>query len=200
MTARLNLTGVRFGRLVAQTYSAPSHWDCVCDCGEYRRVYVGSLRRGTTNSCGCYQKDRASAANTTHGFRQSRAYTAWVNMRRRCSAEAGKDRAWYFDKGIAVCKRWLKFENFLADMGEPPVGLSLDRKDGNKGYSKSNCRWATPQRQSHNSKVTKLTDSDVRSIRLDTRPYKEIARQYGVSVGHVCKVRSGKFYTRLLED
>jgi hypothetical protein len=104
----------------------------------------------------------------------------------------------YSGRGIAVCKRWLKFENFLTDMGEAPAGYTLDRINGKKGYSPTNCRWATPTQQAHNSRVTKLTDADVLAIRNDMRPYKEIAAQYGVSAGHVCKVRSGKFYTRLM--
>jgi hypothetical protein len=198
MTARIDRTGQRYGRLVAVKYVGAQKWECLCDCGATCYPHSASLARGHTQSCGCFASERRRVANTTHGHRHSRAYTAWVNMRRRCSAGVGdKDYAWYGQRGITVCKRWAKFENFYADMGDPPKGTSLDRKNPNRGYMPSNCRWATAAQQAHNSRVTKLSDADVRAIRSDSRPYKEIAAQYGVSPGHVCKVRSGKFYTRL---
>jgi hypothetical protein len=63
-----------------------------------------------------------------------------------------KDRAYYLygGAGVKVARRWHKFENFLADMGEQPCGLQLDRKNNNLAYSKSNCRWATTKEQAAN--------------------------------------------------
>lgn len=60
----------------------------------------------------------------------------------------------YGGRGIKVCKRWLKFENFLADMGERPAGLTLDRRNPNGNYHKRNCRWATKKIQLFNRRNT----------------------------------------------
>lgn len=69
-------------------------------------------------------------------------------MLRRC--RGGHDDHVYIDRGINVCERWLKFSNFLADMGERPDGTSLDRIDNAKGYDLSNCRWVTQKEQNNN--------------------------------------------------
>lgn len=68
----------------------------------------------------------------------------------RCLTRADRDYDRYGGRGIKVCKRWLKFENFLADMGERPPGTTLDRKDNKKGYNKKNCRWACAKTQANN--------------------------------------------------
>lgn len=69
-------------------------------------------------------------------------------MKRRCKPDGHYGR-----KGIAVCDRWVSFENFLADMGERPDGTTIDRIDSEKGYEPGNCRWATPDVQFSNKRV-----------------------------------------------
>lgn len=71
-------------------------------------------------------------------------------MKERCLNPKHKAYKAYGGRGITVCKRWLVFENFLEDMGERPEGKTLDRKDNDKGYTKSNCRWATKEEQYDN--------------------------------------------------
>lgn len=71
-------------------------------------------------------------------------------MRRRCNNPNMQHWNLYGGRGITVCERWNSYENFLADMGEAPAGLSLDRIDGNGNYEPSNCRWATALEQRHN--------------------------------------------------
>lgn len=82
-------------------------------------------------------------------------YYAWTAMHQRVRPIFRK-RELYFDRGISVCQRWYRYENFLSDMGrKPDPSLSLDRKNNNRGYSKSNCRWATSGQQNRNRRTTR---------------------------------------------
>lgn len=83
------------------------------------------------------------------------AYRSWLSSRRRCKERKADYSKNYYDRGIKVCKRWEKFENFYADMGDRPKGCSLDRIDNLKGYSKSNCRWADRTTQALNRRKLK---------------------------------------------
>lgn len=90
--------------------------------------------------------------NYKHGYFGTPTYKSWGGMLYRCRTR-GK---YWKDKGITVCKRWEKFENFLSDMGERPQNTTLDRIDNNKGYSKKNCRWATHKQQQNNRSTARL--------------------------------------------
>ncbi len=95
---------------------------------------------------------------TKHGKHKSREYEAWGNMRQRCLNKKHKSFCYYGGRGIKVCKRWHKFENFYRDMGERPVGLELDRTDNYGDYRPSNCRWASRVEQVRNRRcASKIT-------------------------------------------
>lgn len=78
-------------------------------------------------------------------------------MKQRCINENSVYYANYGKRGITVCDRWLKFENFIKDMGEPPTKKhSLDRIDNNKGYCLKNCRWTTRHQQQGNMRTNHI--------------------------------------------
>src|SRR5882672_264654 len=76
-----------------------------------------------------------------------RAYRAWAHMKERCHNPKHPKYHRYGGRGITVCRHWLRFENFLSDMGLPPPGLTLDRKDNDGNYEPLNCHWATYDQQ-----------------------------------------------------
>lgn len=159
----LKLIGLRFGRLVVLRLDhvdvyGNRRFECRCDCGNKAVVRGYLLKKGHTQSCGCLQRDRSRRhGHTCSGgvIKKSRAYSAWQGALDRCRNENHKWYPWYGGRGIQVCERWNKFENFLADMGEPPPKYSLDRYPNNDGnYEPGNCRWATMSQQLLNTRRT----------------------------------------------
>jgi hypothetical protein len=122
-------------------------WQCRCQCGAEKPVRAQLLILGAAQSCGCLQRE----LSTIHGHHNSLTYSTWENMIQRCTNVNYRRYKDYGGRGITVYKRWLKFKNFLTDMGERPPGTTLDRKDNNKGYYKANCRWATKEEQANNT-------------------------------------------------
>lgn len=101
-----------------------------------------------------------------HGMSGTKTHEAWRGMTKRCRDKNNLYYHRYGGRGIKVCKSWLKFENFYRDMGVAPKDKSLDRIDNNKGYSKSNCRWATIKEQNRNQSTTRFTEETVAIARL----------------------------------
>lgn len=124
---------------------------CQCQCGREWVVDNRYLKNGDTKSCGkC-----GISGNYKHGHGKSAAqsptYQTWMGMYNRCNNTKQRSHKNYGGIGITVCDRWRKsFENFLADMGERPDGMTLDRIDVNGNYEHSNCRWATTKQQYEN--------------------------------------------------
>lgn len=170
--------GDKFNRLqIDKIVNSIAH--CTCDCGNKHSVKLGSLVRHEVKSCGCLTKEIASQRcvdrNTKHGKSDTKAYSSWLNMRRRCYDRTNNRFQYYGAKGIEVCSNWREsFESFHEDMGDPPTDKhSLERIDLNKGYSKDNCIWADPFEQAGNKSNSILIDIDgeVRCLRAWCRDF-----------------------------
>lgn len=89
--------------------------------------------------------------NLQHGLSRTRVHRIWLAMKQRCYLKSINTYARYGAKGIRYCERWESFENFLADMGQPPTDKhTLDRIDSAGDYEPLNCRWATMKEQQNN--------------------------------------------------
>lgn len=163
MKIRKNVAGVSFGWLTAirpegKDKYGKTLWICSCACGKEVAVNINSLTTGNTKSCGCRRslafvelaaKKKASAFGKYH----VRARTSWHHMIDRCTNERNKHFADYGGRGIRVCEAWMSLRQFVADMGDPPEGMTLDRwPDKNGNYEPGNCRWATPKQQAQNTR------------------------------------------------
>lgn len=93
-----------------------------------------------------------------HDKSDTKIYNAWKNLKARCKGYQKKQKKDYKDRGITFCERWKSFNNFYEDMGEVPEGMSLDRIDNDKGYSKENCRWATGKQQMQNQRPLRTSN------------------------------------------
>ncbi len=192
---RLDLVGQQFGRLtvvaLAEIKDRHTFFLCQCSCGTKRVVLGTNLQSGHTQSCGCLNKDsirdqgnkwRASPAFARrtvyqkHGKYKTTTYRSWIAMKGRCLNPRSHAYSQYGGRGITVCERWLVFENFLADMGERPKGLSIERRDNDKGYHKKNCYWGTRKQQMRNRSCTLRVDWEGQLV-----PLSELCEQLGIN-------------------
>lgn len=158
----IDLTGNKFGRWTVIKYVGMMKWVCKCDCGNMRVVKSSSFKNGNSKSCGCLRKDSVVGRFTIHGQsslngKKTLTYNTWVGMKQRCNYSKHVGYKNYGGRGIKVCKRWDKFENFYKDMGKRPKGTSIDRIDNDRGYTPKNCKWSTKKEQSLNKSNSKHT-------------------------------------------
>lgn len=148
MPAKKNLKGMIFGQLTVIEETAHRDndgnviWKCSCSCGKTTEKVGRLLVSGNTKSCGF----------CNFSILYPKEYDAWRGMYKRCQYKDATQFKDWGGRGITVeTKEWANFLNFLNDMGMAPSKFhSLDRKENDKGYSKSNCRWALPHEQNNN--------------------------------------------------
>jgi hypothetical protein len=128
-----------------------------CRCGTVRRVQVRDLRAGRSHSCGCWKREQTQRRFRTHGESHRTAeYRIWAAMLTRCRNPNVRGYADYGGRGVCVCRRWRRYENFLQDMGRRPPGRFLERRDNQRGYSQRNCYWATATEQAWNKRNNRM--------------------------------------------
>lgn len=133
----------------SNTASNHPRWNCICTCGATLVRAGYDLRRKGKSMQAC--SDCVAKARIVHGKSDTRVHNIWMRMIQRTTNKNCEDYTKYGYGSVGVCAEWLDFSKFLEDMGEPPSAThSLDRIDGSKGYSKENCRWATPKEQARN--------------------------------------------------
>ncbi len=162
-----DIDGQIFHRLVVLGFAGTrenghAEWWCECECKNIVKVAGSKLRNGHTKSCGCLNRE---PTQYTHQLSGHPLFGMWCMMRTRCFNPNYSRFMDYGGRGIRVCRRWLSFPNFLADMGERPSPKhSIDRINVNGHYScgkcdecvqndwVANCRWATPIEQGNNTR------------------------------------------------
>lgn len=180
----IDLTGNTYGRLTVLGLDhvekvkngSVVYWRCRCSCENQTIVTVrtGNLKSGHTQSCGCFQKERAvdavTEANTKHGMTGKPIHKTWKHINQRCTNPNNPQYPSYGGRGIKVCERWLKFENFYEDVSKLPhfgeKGYTLDRIDNNKGYEPSNVRFATPKEQARNRRSNAIVEYEGEQMTL----------------------------------
>lgn len=156
-----NVIGEKYGRLTIigelehNGRSRKVIVKCECQISTIKSVLLSSLKNGETKSCGCWSRESAKLRATTHGMTKHPLYRIWAGIIKRCTNPKNHAYKNYGGRNIIVCEEWRKFENFYADMHKTyKAGLSIDRIDNDKGYSKDNCQWATNAQQVRNRRMT----------------------------------------------
>ena len=163
MSKLIDLTGKRFGKLTVAKYLGKSFWLCKCDCGNEKIIYGNSLKRGLSDSCGCLKSKRLKNKlriykDLPYNKEQLRLHKIWEHMQSRCFDKSNNRHHIYGARGIKVCEKWLKFENFYnwAINNGYQNNLTIDRIDNDCDYEPFNCRWVTYKEQSRNKRNNRL--------------------------------------------
>lgn len=170
MTTEKDLTGMVFGSLTALMYAGSNKhgqatWVCDCACGKRKTIVAQSLLNGDSTTCG--MAGHRGPTNYVHGMKGAPIYGVWNSMKNRCSNPKIASFKSYGGRGIKVCERWQKFENFYADMGDRPSdNHSIERRNNNSDYSPENCYWADKATQAKNKRNNRFIEANGERLHL----------------------------------
>lgn len=160
------LTYIKFSHRNSQskTYNLYS-----CHCGKEKIIREDIVKTNDKKrkviSCGCAKKDIVHLTGT-HKMTKTRPYRIWSGIKTRCNTNSYQYK-YYYGKGIKICKRWNRFENFWEDMKDTyKDNLSIDRIDNNKGYCKNNCRWSDSFIQNSNKSNNKFVNDGNETLNI----------------------------------
>lgn len=161
MSRELDLTGQRFGLLVAQSVHERTKsgkvYELLCDCGDVTYVKTGLLTNGNTQSCGCLRRSLVVDKNFKHGYARrghNQEYDAYLNAKSRCQDPNHKSFYNYGGRGIEF--RFTSIEDWMQEVGiRPHPSLSIDRIDNNGHYEIGNLKWSTDKEQRANQRNSK---------------------------------------------
>ena len=166
---QLDLVGKKSGRLlvvervdehVTSGGQKKTMYLCKCSCGNTKVIQSNSLRSGRTKSCGCFNSEKSKSRRTTHGMRNTKAYSTWAGIKNRCfnaHTERYKD---YGGRGITMCDEWKNnFKSFFDYVSKLPhcfeEGYSIDRIDNDGNYEPENIKFSTAAEQNKNQRRSK---------------------------------------------
>lgn len=170
---REDITGQRFGRLVALNFShkdkrRKTYWDFQCDCGTIKTLRKDSVKCGNIQSCGCLKKEQDEInlnregsepwKYDSKGLSHHTLYHKWLGIKKRCYDVHDSSYERYGGRGIQMCEEWLysfkAFYDWSIDNGWEE-GLQIDRIDNDGNYEPNNCRYVTLKENCNNRSTTR---------------------------------------------
>jgi len=150
-------------------------WKCKCKCGTILTVWNHNLLNGNTKACRCVTRKHLKEKCFKHGMSHTKFWNVWCEIRRRCYNKNTRSYKDYGGRGINVCEKWLKFENFYKDMYKDyekhikqfgKKNTSIERINNEGNYKKNNCKWATQLEQANNKRNNLLITYNKKTMSL----------------------------------
>lgn len=151
-----DVSGQVFGQLTVlhRDGDRGSAWVCLCSCGRVKTIFLYHLKAKVGNrtvSCGHVQE---GGSNLKHGESHTPLHSVWLGMRTRTRTPTNAKFHLWGGRGIKIeYQPWLDAYEPFRDWARAngyKQGLTLERRDNEKGYSPDNCYFATNLQQSNN--------------------------------------------------